>query len=164
VIPWIDNVLRDNASSYRLRLGVLVALNNMPNLDAESLLPATVNAIQNTLNDPDDALRNEALGLAHKYQLIPVTVYEHFDLTGRSQVYGPGTYRADKARLGSLPDDSASSISVAKGFSVRLCEDEGDGKGSGVCETKGPGNHNLPWGPRSVGDKVSFIEVFALEK
>jgi len=163
-IPWIDSVLKDNASSYRLRLGVLVALNNMPNLRAESLLPATITAIQNTLNDPDDALRNEALGLAKRYKLIPVIVYEHYDFTGKSQAYGPGIYRADKARLGSLPNDSASSVRVAQGFGVRLCENEGDGKGSGVCETKGPGNYTLSWGPKGVADKVSFIQVFALKK
>jgi hypothetical protein len=163
-IPFIDSVLKNSASSYRLRLGVLVALNHMPNLRAESLLPATITAIQNTLNDPDDALRNEALGLASRYQLIPVTVFEDANFAGTSQVYGPGIYRADKLRLGSLPNDSASSVHVANGFGVRLCENEGDGNGSGVCETKGPGNHNLLSGPGGVGDKVSFIRVFALEK
>jgi hypothetical protein len=161
-IPWIDSVLSDNASSYRLRLGVLVALNHMPNLLAESLLPATIRAIQTSLNDPDDTLRNEALGLAQKYKLIPVIVYADFDFTGKSQAYGPGIYRADKERLGSLPNDSASSVRVAKGFAVRLCENEGDGKGSGVCETKGPGSYHLSWGPKSVADKVSFIQVFTL--
>lgn len=163
-LPWIDSVLSDNASSYRLRLGVLVALNNMPDLFSESLLPATITAIQNSLNDPDDALRNEALGLAKKYKLIPVIVYEDFDFAGKSQAYGPGIYRADQARLGSLPNDSASSLRVAKGFAVRLCENEGDGKGGGVCETKGPGSYSLSWGPKSVADKVSFIQVFPLKK
>lgn len=163
-IPFIDGVLKNSSSSYRLRLGVLVALNHMPNLRVESLLPATITAIQNTLNDPDDALRNEALGLAKKYQLVPVTVFEDVNFAGVSQAYGPGKYRADKLRLGSLPNDSASSVQVASGFAVRLCENEGDGNGSGVCETKGPGNHNLTWGPGSVGDKVSFIHVFALER
>lgn len=161
-IPWIDSVLKDSRSSYRLRLGVLVALNNMPNLYAESLLPATISAIQSSLNDPDDALRNEALGLAKKYQLIPVIVYEHFDFKGISQPYGPGTYRADKGQLGSLPDDSASSVRVARGFGVRLCDNEGDGTGGGVCETKGPGDHNLSLTKRSVADRVSFIHVFTL--
>jgi hypothetical protein len=134
----------------------------MPNLLAESLLPATIRAIQTSLNDPDDTLRNEALGLAQKYKLIPVIVYADFDFTGKSQAYGPGIYRADKERLGSLPNDSASSVRVAKGFAVRLCENEGDGKGSGVCETKGPGSYHLSWGPKSVADKVSFIQVFTL--
>ena len=163
-IPWIDGVLQDKSSSYRLRIGVLVALNNMPNLRAESLLPATITAIQNALNDSDDALRNEALGLARRYKLIPVIVYEDFDFTGRSQAYGPGTYRADKAQLGTLPNDSASSVRVAPGFAVRLCENEGDGKGGGVCVTKGPGNYSLPGGLESVADKVSFIQVFSLRK
>jgi len=164
VLPWIDGVLKDKSSSYRLRLGVLVALNNMPNLLAESLSPATITAIQGSLNDPDDTLRNEALGLAKKYRLIPVIVYEDFDFTGRSQAYGPGTYRADKAQLGSLPNDSASSLRVAKGFAVRLCDNEGDGKGGGLCVTKGPGSYSLAWGPESVGDRVSFIQVFTLKK
>jgi hypothetical protein len=163
VIPWIDKVLQDKASSYRLRIGVLVALNNMPNLRAESLLPATIAAIQNSLNDPDDALRNEALALAKRYKLIPVVVYEHFDFSGRSQAYGPGTFRADKAQLGSLPDDSASSVRVAPGFAVRLCENEGDGNGGGMCEILRAGDHSLS-GPNSVADKVSFIEVFVPRK
>jgi hypothetical protein len=164
-IPWIDSVLKDKASSYRLRLGVMVALNNMPNLHAESLLPATKTAIQNSLNDPDDTLRNEALGLAKRYKLIPVIVYEHFDFSGRSQAYGPGIYRADKAQLGSLPNDSASSVSIAEGFGIRLCENEGNGNGGGMCETLvKPGNQSLSWGPKGVADKVSFIQVFSLTK
>jgi hypothetical protein len=164
-VPWIDSVLRDPKSSYRLRIGVLVALNNMPHLRAESLTPAIIAAIQNTLNDPDDALRNEALGLARKYKLIPVIVYEHIDFSGKSQAYGPGIYRADKSQLGSLPNDSASSLSVAKGFGVRLCDDEANGKGDGLCEVKGSGrSYKLQWGPKSVADKVSFIQVFTLKK
>jgi hypothetical protein len=163
-VPWIDSVLKDKTSSYRLRLGVLVALNNMPNLPAESLTPATIAAIQNTLNNPDDALRNEALGLAKKYKLIPVTVYEHINYSGKSQAYGPGMYRADKSQLGSFPNDSASSVRVAKGFSVRLCEHEDNGKGGGACVVKGAGSYQLHGGLESVADKVSFIQVFTLKK
>jgi len=163
-VPWIETVLNDKTSSYRLRLGVLVALNNMPNLPAESLMPATVATIQKTLNDPDDSLRNEALGLAKKYKLIPVTVYEDINYSGKSQAYGAGIYRADKSQLGSLPNDSASSLRVAKGFIVRLCENEGDGKGGGLCEVKGAGAHQLQWGPGSLADKVSFIQVIALKQ
>jgi len=163
-VPWIDTVLNDKTSSYRLRLGVLVALNNMPNLPAESLMPATVAAIQKALNDPDDSLRNEALGLAKKYKLIPVTVYEDINYSGKSQAYGAGIYRADKSQLGSLPNDSASSLRVAKGFIVRLCEHEGDGKGGGLCEVKGAGSHQLQWGPGGLADKVSFIQVIALKQ
>lgn len=158
-VPWIGSVLQDKTSSYRLRLGVLVALNNMPNLPAESLMPATIAAIQNNLNNPDDGLRNEALGLAKKYKLIPVTVYEHINYSGKSQAYGPGIYRADKSQLGSLPNNSASSVRVAKGFSVRLCEHEDNGKGGGACVVKRAGSYQLHGGPESVADKVSFIQV-----
>ncbi|HKU72664.1 MAG TPA: hypothetical protein VJR02_01980 [Pyrinomonadaceae bacterium] len=163
-LPWINNILKDRTSSYRLRLGVLVALNNMPNLAVESLLPETKTAIQYALNDPDQTLRNEALALAKKYDLIPVTIYEHNNWVGQSQVFGPGVYRYDQARLGSLPNDTASSLRVAKGFSVRLCENEGDGKGSGICEIKPAGKYNLVWGPKGVADRVSFIQVFKLKE
>ena len=163
-LPLINDILKDGASSYRLRIGALVALNNMPNLPAQSLYPETIRAIQNSINDPDEVLRNEALALAKKYKLIPVTIYEHEDFTGRSQAYGPGTYRYDQLRLGSLPNDSASSVSVARGFRVRLCDNEGGGKGSGLCETFGAGTYKLGGGPGALGDKVSFIEVFAVKE
>jgi hypothetical protein len=143
---------------------VLVALNNMPNLPAQSLYPETITAIQNSINDPDEVLRNEALALAKRYKLIPVTIYENQDFTGRSQAYGPGTYRYDQLRLGSLPNDSASSLSVARGFRVRLCDNEGGGKGSGLCETLGAGTYKLGGGPGGLGDKVSFIEVFTVKE
>ena len=159
-LPWINGVLADKASSYRMRLGALVALNNMSNLPVEALLPETITAIQNTINDPDDALRNEALALANKYQLVPVIVYEHENLTGSFQAFGPGIYRYDQLRFGNLPNDSASSVHVAKGFAVRLCENEGYGKGGGACEIKRAGDHNL-W---SVADKVSFIHVHAVKE
>jgi hypothetical protein len=160
VLPWIDGVLSDPKSSYRLRVGVLVALNNMPNLPGQALRPATVAAIQGALNDPDATLRNEALSLAKRYDLIPVTVYEHINYAGKSQAFGPGKYRADKGQLGNLPNDSASSVHVAAGFKVRLCEDEGNGKGAGRCQSLGAGWFKLK-SPQAggVADLVSFIEV-----
>jgi hypothetical protein len=164
VLPWIDRVLLDPKSSYRLRLGVIVALNNMPNLPVEALLPATIAAIQRGLNDPDSSLRNEAYSLARRYKLIPLIVYEDFDYSGKSQVFGPGKYQADQQQLGSLPNDSASSYIVAKGFRVRLCEDVGTGNGSGICEEKFAGNYTLNWGQSGLGDKVSFIQVITLKK
>lgn len=159
-VPWIDSVLQNPGSSYRLRLGVLVALNNMPNLPAEMVSPGITSAVQDTLNNSDDSLRNEALSFAKKYKLIPLVVYEDYNFSGKSQAYGPGIYRADKSQLGSLPNDSASSIRVGKGFVVRLCDNEANGKGGGVCEQKGTGTYRLVWGaPGSVADKVSYIQV-----
>jgi len=158
-VPWIDSVLQDPKSSYRLRLGVLVALNNMPNLLSQSLTPTIIAAIQDTMNDVDDSLRNEALSMARKYKLIPVTIYEDFNFSGRSQAYGPGIYRADKSQLGNLPNDSASSLRVAKGFVVRLCDNEAGGKGGGLCEQKTAGAYHLSWGAGNLADKVSYIQV-----
>jgi hypothetical protein len=164
VLPWIDRVLKDPKSSYRLRLGVIVALDNMANLPSQALLPSTIAAIQRALNYPDPTLRNEAYNLAKRYNLIPVTVYEHIDFSGKSQVFGPGTYRADLGQLGNLPNDSASSVSIGKGFRVRLCENEANGKGGGLCEEKYAGWYPLKWAAESVADKVSFIQVITLRK
>jgi hypothetical protein len=164
-LPWIDKVLQDQKSSYRLKLGVIVALNNMSGLRGESLTPSTISGIQSALSDPDFTLRNEALKLAKRYDFVPVTVYEDINYSGRSQGFGAGRYRADKGQLGKLPNDSASSVRVAKGFRVRLCENEGSGNGGGICEEKGPGSYQFKWAPfGSIADKVSYIEVTASKK
>jgi hypothetical protein len=163
-LPWIDKVLQDQKSSYRLKLGVIVALNNMSGLRGESLAPSTVSVIQSVLSDPDFTLRNEALKLAKRYDFVPVTVYEDINYSGRSQGFGAGRYRADKGQLGKLPNDSASSVRVAKGFRVRLCDNEGSGNGGGICEEKGQGSNQFKWAPGSIADKVSYIEVIALNK
>ena len=159
-LDWIDRVLP--SSSYRLRLGVIVALNNMPNLSREALTlkTNTVGAIQKALTDPDATLRNEAFNLATKYKLVPVIVFQDINYSGKAQGFGPGAYRADKGQLRNLPNDSSSSIFVAPGYVVRLCENEGAGNGSGHCETIHPGWKRLG-DPRvgGVADQVSFIQV-----
>jgi hypothetical protein len=163
---WIEDILANPKSSYRLKLGVIVALNNMPNLRADTLKPSTISAIKNAAADPDDALRNEALGILSKYGYIfdasqPVTVYEHINFAGRSQSFAPGKYRADGGQLGNLPNDSASSLRVTKGYRVRLCENEGKGNGAGRCQEFGEGSFQLK-GVREggIGDIVSYIYVF----
>ena len=163
-LSLIDKVLQDPKVSYRTRLGVLVALANMPNLRGESLRQSTITAIQNSLADSDETLRGEAFILANRYDLIPVTVYEDINYSGRSQGFGPGVYRSDQHQLGSLPNDSASAVRVAKGFRVRLCDNEGAGNGSGKCEERGEGWHQLRPAPFGVADQVSYIEVRAAVK
>ena len=160
-LPWIDEVLADKQSSYRLRLGVIVALENMPGLSASSLPPATVSAIQSTaLTESDATLRNEALNLGKKYDLIPLTVYEDFNYAGRWQAFGPGRYRADKRQFGNLPNDSASSVHVGKGYRARLCASEGSGNGAGKCLLLGDGWVQLRSAKEGgLGDQISFIEV-----
>jgi hypothetical protein len=159
-LSWIDDVLQDQTRSYRLKLGVLVALNNMPNLRRESLKPATIAAIQSAVGAPDPSLRSEALSLARRYDLVPVTIWEHVEFSGKFQGFGPGRYGANKGQLYDLPNDSASSLRVAEGFKVRLCENEGDGSGSGKCQTFGAGWHAVKSSQAGgVADLVSFIEV-----
>lgn len=155
-LPWIDQVLTGN-SSYRLRLGVIIALNNIPNLGVEKLLPSTIEALQIAVRHPDETLRNEAVRFLNKYRLVPAILFEHINYTGKLQAFGPGKYRADKNQLGNLPNDSASSLLVAKGYRVRLCENEGDGIGSGMCETYGYGWHPLKM--PGLSDQVSYISV-----
>ena len=85
----------------------------------------------------------------------PVAVYEERDGRGSGQSFNVGTYRADRGQLGSLRNDKASSVYVANGYRVRLCENEGRGNnGEGRCEEWGPGNHNLQY-----QDTASFIRV-----
>jgi hypothetical protein len=155
-VPWIEDVLEDSKSSYRLRLGVLVALNQMPGARGESLRATTIAVIQTTLCDSDDTLRNEAYSYLQKNNLMPVVLYEHANQGGRSQGFGPCKYRADKGQFWKIPNDSASSIKVGKGYAVRLCAHEGSqGTGTGRCETYREGSRNLI----SLSDQVSFVDV-----
>ncbi len=161
-VPWIEDCWGNPRSSYRLRLGTIVALNNMSAVNVQALRPATIAGIQRASSDPDEALRNEALKFINRYRIpFPVTVYEHANSGGRSQTFGEGRFRADYKQLGNLPNDSASSVKVAKGFRVRLCENEGDGKAMGRCEEYGEGTFNLKISRSGgVADRVSMIDVF----
>jgi hypothetical protein len=83
-----------------------------------------------------------------------VTVYEDRDYTGRSQQFGIGRYLNGYGQFGELRNDKASSVVVDRGFRVRLCENEGDGRGSGRCEEYTEGRYNLRY-----NDSASYIEV-----
>lgn len=157
-VPWIDEVLAKPESSYRLRLGVIAALNNMQGLRADTLRPAAVEAIKKAAADSDEALRNEARSFLDKYQsaLSAVVIYEHYSYNGKAQGFQPGTYAALRRQFGELPNDSASSLRVARGHTARLCDNELGGKGGGLCEAFGEGEHQLKGG---VADRVSFIQV-----
>lgn len=161
-VPWIEDVLANPKSSYRLKLGTIIALNNMSAVNTQALRPSTIAAIQRGATDSDEALRNESLKFINRYRIpFPVTVYEHANSGGRSQAFGEGKFRADSGQFGKLPNDSASSVKVAKGYRVRLCENEGEGKSSGRCEEYGEGSSNLRVARSGgVADRVSMIEVF----
>ena len=67
------------------------------------------------------------------------------DDRGVSQEFAVGTYRADRGQLNRIGNDRATSVTVASGYQVRLCEHEGNGSGSGRCEAFSSGTHNLKW-------------------
>jgi len=81
-------------------------------------------------------------------------VYEDKNSRGRSQRFGIGRFLNGAGEFGNLRNDKASSVSVRRGYRIRLCEDEGNGNGSGKCEEYGSGNYNLRY-----SDKASYIEV-----
>ena len=85
-----------------------------------------------------------------------VRVYEGRNSSGNSESFGVGTYRSNQNEFGSLRNDQASSVNVSRGFSVRLCENEGNnGDGEGKCEEYGEGSHNLRY-----EKSVSYIRVW----
>ena len=159
-IPWINNVLSNSGTSYRLKVGIIVALNRMTYVNG-MLQPAALATIQSAAFDKDDTLRNESVTFLEKNRIpFPVTVYEHSSFAGRNQGFVPGQYRADYGQLGKLPNDSASSLRVQKGFRVRLCENEGNGRGSGRCQEFREGSWELKWSRTSgVADRVSYVDV-----
>jgi len=84
----------------------------------------------------------------------PVTIYDQRDGRGNAAAFDVGTYRSDRNELGLLRNDSASSVLVSRGYTVRLCESEGRGTGSGKCEEFGEGNHNLRY-----GGTASYVQI-----
>ncbi len=92
---------------------------------------------------------------AQRWGSGPVIVYDENDGGGNESSFNVGVYRADRNEFESLRNDSASSVTVAPGYRVRFCENEGrNGAGSGRCEEFGPGNHNLRY-----ANRASFIRV-----
>lgn len=84
-----------------------------------------------------------------------VTVFEDRDFNGRSQTFGIGRYLNAGGQLGSLRNDSASSVIVSRGYRVRLCENEGtSGRGEGRCEDYSGGQYNLRY-----DNSASYVEV-----
>jgi hypothetical protein len=84
-----------------------------------------------------------------------VVVYEDRNFSGRSQSFGVGRYLNAGGQMGNIRNDKASSVVVARGYHVRICEAEGsDGLGGGRCEDYNDGSFNL-----QNNDQASYIEV-----
>jgi hypothetical protein len=59
-LPFVERILGDNYSSYRLRLGAIIALNGMGNLNAGSLTMQANCAIAQAAHSSDPYLREQA--------------------------------------------------------------------------------------------------------
>lgn len=78
------------------------------------------------------------------------TIFDQKELQGNSALFGPGIYRADGGVINGMPNDSAMSLVIGKGYRVMLCSDEGDVRGgSGNCERPTGQASNLIY-PRSA--------------
>ena len=83
----------------------------------------------------------------------PVVVYDLASGRGSSQGFDVGEYRNDRRQMSQIGNDRASSVSVAAGYQIRLCEKEGN-NGGGQCEQYGEGYHNLLY-----SNTASYIQV-----
>lgn len=96
----------------------------------------------------------------------PVVVFEDDGFQGDSQSFHPGTFLANRGELDEVGNDEISSLVVAPGFRVRLCEHEGDGiNGGGECHELGPGQYpslSAAVGNPGFNDRVSFIRVMRI--
>jgi len=88
-----------------------------------------------------------------------VMVYIDPDQRGTGQLFDVGTFRNDQGLMSQIGNDTASSVWVANGYHVQLCENEPKGfygnSGTGKCEEYGPGRYNLRY-----NDKASYIRVW----
>lgn len=88
-----------------------------------------------------------------------ITVYQDGNYGGASQSFGVGTYRADAGQLSTVGNDQISSLKVPSGLQARVCQNEGDGSGSGTCQTFGAGDYASI--SADLNDQISFIQVSA---
>lgn len=63
-LPWINEVLSNYRSSYRQRLGVIVALNKMPDAVLKNACAVLINPVLDESFFEDDTLKQEAFRLA----------------------------------------------------------------------------------------------------
>lgn len=86
-----------------------------------------------------------------------VLAYSDADGRGRAEPFLAGKYLACNGQLDHVRNDALSSIYLPVGYSVRVCESEGYGDGSGdEVRFSTPGLHNIP---SYLNDKASFLEV-----
>jgi len=83
---------------------------------------------------------------------LPVILFEDSGQAGKMQGFDTGTYLASQKQFGKIPNDTASSISVKKGFRAMVCSDESPEQ---KCEEFGEGKHDL-----KLKKAASYLKVW----
>jgi len=87
---------------------------------------------------------------------MPVVLYVDEIQGGKMQGFDVGEFAAGKGHFRKLPDNTASSLRVKKGYRAMICPDEAPG---GNCDEYGEGNSNL-----KQKDSASYLKVWKTDK
>jgi WD40 repeat protein len=85
-----------------------------------------------------------------------VTAYQHGNFAGLAQTFAPGGWEASRNQLGTVGNDSISSVRVPANTILKACRDDGMAYFAGGCRIFTPGDH------ASVGadnDTYSYLEI-----
>ena len=127
-LPWIQAVLTDKGSSFRLRYGVIEALNKMTDLRPEDLHPALVMAVIETSVQEDPSLQREARYALAKYSNWNVAAEIDRVLSEARKQLSPGTKTSPRvARLARTSLDVLYNLGVSEKdkYGSRKPEDRG---------------------------------------
>lgn len=96
--------------------------------------------------------------------VAPLVAYQSAGFTGRSQVFGTGVFEGPKGEMAAVGEDMISSLRVAPGFRVVVCESSsGPGRTNagnlGLCRYYGPGQHTGVGD--DLNDRISLVAVLA---
>ena len=90
-LPWIQQILTDPKSSYRLRLGTIVALDRMPQADPTQLSTGALNSIVDASSSSDSALRDAARQFIISHHSWQVEAVVRQDLAEKQKENALGT-------------------------------------------------------------------------
>lgn len=92
-----------------------------------------------------------------------LTAYQHRNFAGISTAYGPGIYQGATGTLGSVGNDSISSLRVGAGQRSVVCAHDSAGRTNtgnlGLCRYYSTGNHGFVGG--DLNDQISLIGLAA---
>ncbi len=91
-----------------------------------------------------------------KFDRRGVKIFEGVNSSGKSAIFGIGTFWANHGSLNGIGNDTASSIEVPTGFRVRICSTEGQNReGAENCEEYTEGSHNLRYSKQASWVRVT---------